>query len=117
MGNQIVVCDLPVPRLGAKTAVSPVLFLPEGKKDVTPRIGSRNGDPCSVFRASVPRRGHSRHPLVKHSQKPYSVSPSTSGSCLLPESLGPEDPHPVQLPGTAHVGPKAPLSAPAAGHH
>ncbi|KAJ3638819.1 hypothetical protein MTP99_002152 [Tenebrio molitor] len=64
MGKQIVVCHLPVPRLGAKTAVSPVLFLPEGKKDLTPRIGPRNGDPCSVSRASVPRRGPSRHPLI-----------------------------------------------------
>ncbi|KAJ3616876.1 hypothetical protein MTP99_009150 [Tenebrio molitor] len=84
MGKEIVVCHLPVPRLGAKTAVSPALFLPEGKKDLTPRIGPRNGDPCSVPRASVPRRGPSRHPLNNHFRNPCTVSPSISGICLLP---------------------------------
>jgi hypothetical protein len=73
MGKQIVVCHLPVPHLGTKTAVSPVLFLPEGKKDVTPRIGPRKGDPCSVLRASIPRRGPSRHPLVTISETNHSI--------------------------------------------
>ncbi|KAH0819249.1 hypothetical protein GEV33_003542 [Tenebrio molitor] len=68
--------DWAVCRNALWTAVSPVLFLPEGKKDVIPRIGPPSlGDP-----------------------------------------YGPEDPHPVHLPGTAHAGPKAPLSAPATGH-
>jgi hypothetical protein len=84
MGKQIVVCHLPVPLLGAKTAVSPVLFLSEDKKDVTPRIGPRNGHPCSVSRASVPRRGPSRHPLICHYQNQFTSRPSTMGSCLLP---------------------------------
>jgi hypothetical protein len=84
MGKQIVVCHLPVPLLGAKTAVSPVLFLPEGKKDVTPRIGPRNGNPCSVSRASVPRRGPSRHPLICHCQKPIQSTSVNFGELSVP---------------------------------
>ncbi|KAH0815575.1 hypothetical protein GEV33_007215 [Tenebrio molitor] len=55
------------------TAVSAVLFLPEGKKDVTPRIGPRKGDSCIVLRASIPRRGPSRHPLVTISETNHSI--------------------------------------------
>jgi hypothetical protein len=33
-----------------QTAVSPVLFLPAGRKDLTPRIGPRDGDPYGASR-------------------------------------------------------------------
>jgi hypothetical protein len=99
MGKQIVVCHLPVPHLGAKTAVSPVLFLPDGKKDVTPRIGRRNGDPCSVSRASVPRRRPSRHPLNNLFRNPCTASPSTSGNCLLSGARRPA-PRPPSVDGS-----------------
>jgi hypothetical protein len=115
MGKQIVVCYLPVPSLGAKTAVSPVL-LPEGKKDLTPRIGPRNGEPLQCFTRIGPPKWTLTSSSHNHLMYQSTACSSTSGSCLLPQSLRPEDRFPVHLSGTAHVGPKAPLSAPATGH-
>jgi hypothetical protein len=98
MGKQIVVCYLPVPRLGAKTAVSPVL-LPEGKKDLTPRIGPRNGEPCSVLRASVPRSGPSRHPLITIScTNPQHVRQHRGAVCS-PNLCGPKTGSPSTFRG------------------
>ncbi|KAH0819250.1 hypothetical protein GEV33_003541 [Tenebrio molitor] len=99
MGKQIVVCHLPVPRLEAKTAVSPVLFLPEGKKDLTPRIGPREGDPCSAFRASVPRRGPSRHPLINHFKNQSQHVRQLRGAICSPNLGGPKTGSPPTFRG------------------
>ncbi|KAH0817274.1 hypothetical protein GEV33_005517 [Tenebrio molitor] len=78
MGKQIVVCHLPVAHLGAKTADSPVLFLPEGKKDVTPH--PRRG-PLQCF----PRIGPPKDILTPAPRPPY------GGGSRQPEAptLGP----------------------------
>jgi hypothetical protein len=107
MGKQIVVCNLPVPLLGARPQSPPFSSCPKARK--------------MLHRASVPEAGTLAVSRAHRSPEgdPHVIRSCTIGKSSLNHpstSLGPEDPHPVHLPGTAHVGPKAPLSASATGH-
>jgi hypothetical protein len=89
------------------TAVSPVLFLPAGRKDLTPRIGPRDGDPYGVSRTLVPRRGPSRHPL-SNVLKIHAQSVVNFGELSAPLISGARRPAPRPPSGDGTCRPESP---------
>jgi hypothetical protein len=92
---------------------SPPSSCPKARK-ILHRASAPETGTLAVFYAHRSPEGSSAH---NHLMYQSTACSSTSGSCLLPQSLRPEHRLPVHLSGTAHVGPKALLSAPATGHH